>query len=246
MSARLGFVALLIGAASVIWIAQRGADELHRFRSTDPRVWEADIAQFERDAAEAPASVGAITIIGASTIRFWETAAEDLAPFDVMRRGFGGAKLADVSFYAERLVTPKPIALVLSIGGNDLFEFAGSDSAAPEEAAAACVALLEKFQTLLPDVPIYYVAIRPPILDAQGRDPSSKVNQLLRAFADATAGIEFIDANVRMYDDDGQLRDGLRAWDGSQLSTEGYVAWSAPIRDRLVRDLGGPESSAAQ
>lgn len=246
MSARLGFVALLLGVASVIWIAQRGADELHRFRSTDPRVWEADIAGFEREAAEAPASVGAITIIGASTIRFWETAAEDLAPFEVMRRGFGGAKIADVSFYADRLATPKPRALILSIGGNDLFEFAGSDAADPEEAAAACVALLEKFRALLLDVPIYYVAIRPPILDAQGRDPSSKVNQRLREFADATPGVEFIDANVRMYDDDGQLREGFRAWDGSQLSSEGYAAWSAPIRDRLIRDLGSSESSAVQ
>jgi len=217
---------------------------LHRFRSTDPRVWEADIARFEREAAEAPASAGVITIIGASTIRFWETAAEDLAPFEVMRRGFGGAKLADVSYYADRLATPKPRALILSIGGNDLFEFAGSGSADPEEAGAACVALLEKFRTLLPGVPIYYIAIRPPILDAQGRDPSSKVNRLMLEFSEATSGVEFIDANVGMYDDDGQLRDGFRAWDGSQLSSKGYAAWSAPIRDRLIRDLGASESSA--
>ena len=233
-------MALLVGILAVTWIARRGADELHRFRSGDPTVWESAIVALEREEAESP-QPGAIALVGASTIRFWETAPEDFAPLSVVRRGFGGAKLADIDHYAERLVTPAPRVLVLSIGGNDLFEFAGSDATPAEEVAAATEGLIRKFRALLPGVPIYYVSIRPPILDAQGRDPASKVNARVRVFAQNTQGVEFIDANVDMYDERGEIKIELMEAKGSRLSRAGYVAWARPIREKLLADFESPE-----
>ena len=233
-------MALLVGIIGVTWIARRGADELHRFRSGDPTVWESAIVAIEIEEAESTRP-GAIALVGASTIRFWDTAGEDFAPLEVVRRGFGGAKLVDVDYYAQRLATPAPSVLVMSIGGNDLFDFAGSDAKSMEEVAAQTEGLIRKFRALLPGVPIYYVAIRPPILDAQGRDPASQVNARVRAFAQSTEGVEFIDANVDMYDERGEIKVDLMEAKGSRLSRAGYAAWARPIRERLLVDLGSSE-----
>jgi lysophospholipase L1-like esterase len=237
---RIAFVALLLMVIGVLWLAQRGAGELHRFRSDDPTVWEPAIAAFEQAAREDPPSSEAVLFIGASTIRFWETIGEDLAPLEIVARGFGGAKLLDVHHYAERLVEPPPRAIVVAVGINDLFEVGGNEASPHEEVSARVFELLGRLREVAGGVPVYYLAIRPPILDPQGRDPSSQVNAAVRAFAESTPGIGYIDANIGMYGPNGRLLEAHRAWDGSQLSREGYRVWSAPIRERLLRDLGSP------
>ena len=194
----------MVSVVGVLRLAQRSASELHRYRSADPGVWESAISALELSANENPPPPEAVLFIGTSTIRFWSTLAADVAPLVAVGRGFGGAKLDDVLFYAERLVAPRPRAIVLAVGGNDLFE----------------------------------IAIRPPILDPEGRDPSSQANALIRGFAESREGIEYIDANAAMYGPDKRLREEFMSWDRSQLTREGYRAWSAPIRDRLLRDLG--------
>jgi lysophospholipase L1-like esterase len=238
ISARIGFVALLFAVGLVVWLAQRSATELHRFRSEDPTVWEAEIEAFERQSRESPPEADEVVFIGASAVRFWDSIVQDMAPLWVVGRGFGGAKLGDVLHYADRLVAPRPGAVVLAVGGNDLFEVGGNKARAPEEVAADAQRLFARLLELIPGVPIYYVAIRPPILDPEGRDPSSRANAQIREAAEATPGVEFIDANGGMYGPDGRLREGFRAWDRSQLTAEGYRAWAQPIRERLLRELG--------
>jgi hypothetical protein len=54
--------------------------------------WEKDIEKFEElDKKEQYAS-DAIIFTGSSSIRLWSTLAEDMAPFRVIQRGYGGAK----------------------------------------------------------------------------------------------------------------------------------------------------------
>ena len=101
LAVRIVFVALLIGIGGVVWLAQRSADELHRFRTDDPAVWEPMIAEFERAAAEAPPAPGSVLFLGASAIRFWDSLADDMAPLPAVGRGFGGAKVADVHHFAD-------------------------------------------------------------------------------------------------------------------------------------------------
>lgn len=234
---RIGFVALLLSIGGVVWLAQRSADELHRFRSDDPTVWEREIEAFERAMEQAPPPPDAVVFIGASTIRFWETIGEDLAPLTGLAHGFGGAKLDDVLHYAERLVPARPAAIVVSIGGNDLFELAGNRARKPEEVVEVTQEVLERFHALRPDAAIYTLAIRPPILDPEGRDPASKVNAAVADWAERTPWVDYLDPNAPLYGEDRTLRDELQAWDSSQLSREGYRVWSAPIRERLMRDL---------
>ena len=86
------------------------------------------------------------------------------------------------------------------------------------------------------------LVLRPPILDPDGRDPSSQVNARVESFAQRTPGISYIEANDGLYQASGRLEDEYRSWNRSQLSREGYAVWSASIRDRLLRDVPPPSA----
>ena len=50
-----------------------------------------------------------------------------MAPLPVLRHGFGGAKLNDVVYYAERLVSAyRPRAVVVFAGTNDIVKWLGT------------------------------------------------------------------------------------------------------------------------
>ena len=85
-------------------------------------VWEIDIATFEEKLLETPAKVSAIFFIGSSSIRFWDFIEQDMKPFDVVQRGFGGSKFLDVVHYADRLleIGVQPAAIGVLVGTNDV------------------------------------------------------------------------------------------------------------------------------
>ena len=117
---------LLIASASIITIGTIFAlIFILRFRaklnSGDSTIWERDIRKFEQQDNEHPQTEGAILFTGSSSIRYWNTLKEDMAPLPVVNRGFGGSRISDVIHYAERIVFPyKPKILVFYAGENDL------------------------------------------------------------------------------------------------------------------------------
>jgi hypothetical protein len=85
--------------------------------------WESSIRKFEAEDHIHPPHQNAILFIGSSSINFWHTLSADMAPLDVINRGFGvgGSQLAHVNYYATRIVLPyHPRAIVLYAGDNDL------------------------------------------------------------------------------------------------------------------------------
>jgi hypothetical protein len=72
--------------------------------------WKKAIRRFEEsDRAHAP-QPGVIVFTGSSSINFWKTLAQDMAPLNVVNRGFGGSQMAHVTHYATRIVLRYPFA----------------------------------------------------------------------------------------------------------------------------------------
>ena len=97
--------------------------------------------------------------VGSSSIRLWDTLAEDMAPLPVMNRGFGGSQLSHVIHFADRTVIHyRPRAVVLYAGDNDLDERTG-------KTADDVVRDFETFKDLVhsyvPDARVYYLSIKP-------------------------------------------------------------------------------------
>ncbi|MEZ4331590.1 MAG: hypothetical protein R3F35_07535 [Myxococcota bacterium] len=100
---------IAIGVGIVLLVAA-GAIGRHRHSmagaAADPASYASEIEAFvEADRAEPPAP-GQIVLVGSSSIRFWTTLAEDMAPLATVRRGFGGAHRSHVLYEAPRIVLP--------------------------------------------------------------------------------------------------------------------------------------------
>lgn len=227
----LGTLLLIAGG----WVFYQ---EIGRTFSDDPTVWEPEVAAFERADLESPPPRDAILFVGSSSIRFWDQLAEDMAPLVVVRRGFGGAKLSDLIHFSDRIILPySPRAIVLHAGGNELTDVPGNRRRTPEEALVDFRSLVTLIRARLPEVPIYYLALRPSGLPG-ARD---RLLELIRADCEAQPRLHYLDAGAKLALTDGSPDPRLIGWDRIHLNREGYRAWAPPIRERLLRDLGpGP------
>ena len=88
-----------------------------------PDKWSVEIDRFTTADAKKPPPQGVVVFVGSSSIAAWTTLATDFPGIKSINRGFGGSELADVVFYADRIVIPyHPRLVVLYAGENDLWD----------------------------------------------------------------------------------------------------------------------------
>lgn len=186
------------------------------------------------DAMEPPPA-DAFLFIGSSSIRLWETLADDMAPLPIIQRGFGGSKLHDATYYIDRIITPyDPRAVVVFSGSNDI---SGDDPNQPDEV----LALYEEFVTgvheALPGTPIYYLAITPTWSRWEYRELVAGANRLIEQYSSTSDDLYFIDTASAVVDENGEPRRELFREDQLHLNAEGYEAWISVIKPILVASM---------
>jgi hypothetical protein len=125
----------------------------------DPDAWGSSIRHFEAEDRISIPSVGSILFVGSSTFTLWATLEKDMSPLRVINRGFGGAKISDVTRHIERIVVPyRPKAIVLFAGTNDV---AGRKPATADEVCKGNLMFVNRVKDSLPKAQIYYLAISP-------------------------------------------------------------------------------------
>jgi len=119
--------------------------------------WEKEIAAYEAaDTINRPPK-GGILFVGSSTIRLWKTLEQDFPKHKVINRGFGGCEIADVTYYADRIVVPyEPKQIFLRAGGNDIH-----NGRLPPEVAGDFVAFVKKVHRRLPNTEIIFISLSP-------------------------------------------------------------------------------------
>ncbi len=218
---------------------QKLKQEGDKLFSEDPRVWETDIAAFEAADQNQPPPQDAIVFIGSSSIRFWDTLSEDMQPLVAFGRGFGGAKIQDVSYYTDRIVRPyQPRAVVVYIGANDFNDLFGNQVKTYEQGVRWYRVLMDRLKQAAPGKPIYFLALRPNQDNAQLGQLVEKINAFLATSAMEDDRLHFIDANAVFYDDSGKMDDQYMSWDTIHINDRGYKVWGTAIKQRLQADLG--------
>ena len=186
-----------------------------------PARWETTIRQFEAADVAHPPPHGAVVLVGGSNARRWTDVAEYFPGRTIINRGFGGAHLADVLHFADRIVVPyAPRIIVLNAGGNDL-----SAGRSPEEVRNAARALVRKVTTSLPDTRIIAVSLPPVVRAAKSAESLAiikRTNALLSALADEEPALEFVDLFPAFAAPDGPTRTELFVDDGIHFSAQGY------------------------
>lgn len=226
----LALVLLILVAAGGVfaylrYLGQAGAD---------PAFFSGEIEAFlAADLADPPAP-GQIVFVGSSSIRFWESLAEDMAPLRVVRRGFGGAQLSHLVHEAPRIVVPyAPRAVVVYAGDNDLAAGKSVDTV-----VADFEALVRLLHAALPETDVHFISIKPSPLRAALEPERHEANARIQALAVADPHLDFIEAGSVLLGADGKPRRELFRFDGLHLDAEGYAAWTSVIRPVLIEAYG--------
>jgi lysophospholipase L1-like esterase len=200
----------------------------------DPQAWEASIRRFETRERLRPAPAGAILFTGSSSITFWSSLAQDMAPLPVLNRGFGGSRMADVVHYAERIVVPcHPRTVVLFAGTNDI---ADPRPTSAQQVFEGYLTYVGAVQAALPSTPIYYISITPTPLRSKYWPVVREANRLIQAHTQTDPSLHFIDIAGAFLGPDGLPDRRLFRRDRLHPNARGYQVWTALIKPILLAD----------
>ena len=201
----------------------------------DPLEWQEKVEAFESDAALEPPPTDAALFIGSSSIRLWDTLHEDMAPLPVIKRGFGGSRLFDSVYWADRLVLAHdPAVIVMFSGTNDL---KGDEPKPPERVCA----LFDQFVARIRDedctAPIVYIAISPSKARLRHLGLVLETNRLISMACEADTTLYFVDTATPLLDDWGQPDMQWFDDDELHLNARGYALWTGRIKPLIARLL---------
>lgn len=206
-----------------------------KLRSADPTMWEGAIRKFEKLDRRSPPPRGVIVFTGSSSIRFWKSLKEDMAPLPVVNRGFGGSQIHQVTHYVDRIVlTYQPRAVVFYAGENDMAGLYLSRKKSPSDIREDFEAFCEKIHAALPDVPIYYISTKPPKRRLRLWPAMQEANRIVRECCASDKRLHYIDIVPAMLDAAGNPRRDLFKWDGIHLNEKGYAIWTSVVRPILA------------
>jgi lysophospholipase L1-like esterase len=224
---------LALAAATAIAAEKAGkAGKAKAVAARGPERWEETIQRFEAADASTPPPKGAILLVGGSNARRWTDVADYFPQQKVINRGFGGALLADVLHFTDRIVIPyAPRVIVLNAGGNDL-----AAGKSPEDVRDAARAFAKKVHAALPDTRIISISVPPVLRSASVPESLSAIrrtNALLAALAREEPSLTFIDLFPAFADAAGKTRPDLFVEDGTHFSPKGYAIVADLIREKL-------------
>jgi len=187
----------------------------------DPGLWKTAVDELTKLDAENPPAPHGIAFVGSSSIRFWETLAQDFPGLPVIRRGFGGSELADSVFYYDRIVLPyHPDTVVLYAGENDIHA-----GVPPETVAKNFEFFRQKLRATLPDTRLIYITMKPSPARWEEREKATRANALIAAACATDPHCIFLDVYSAMLDTNGQPRPELFREDKLHMNADGYAIW---------------------
>jgi hypothetical protein len=193
--------------------------------------WEKEIAAYERADETNPPPKGALLFIGSSTIRRWQTLAQDFPGHKIINRGFGGSEIVDSTHFADRLIFPcAPRAVFLRAGGNDLW--AGKT---PEEVFADFKDFVAKVRQKLPETEIVFISLSPSIARWKQADKEKSLNTMVEDYIRGKPRLKYVETYSVPLGPEGQPRPELFVADKLHFSAEGYKLLAERVRPFLSK-----------
>jgi hypothetical protein len=201
--------------------------------------WEEDIRDFERLDSAILYPDHAVLFAGSSSIRLWSAIAADMAPYPIIQRGYGGAKLSDLVFYAKRILYPHPSRAIVLFVANDI---AGNpDDKTPAEVARLFRQLLRIIRERFPEVPVFWIATTPCALRWHVWPEIEKANHLIEEVCQRHENTYFIRTDHVFLNASRQPREELFQPDKLHLNARGYAIWAEIIKKSLDDRLGATQ-----
>lgn len=222
---------------SLILLTTISCSPLKEYKKNTPKPrWAKEIAAFEELNKTEKYSKDAILFTGSSSIRKWITIKEDMKPYEVISRGFGGSKIEELAYYLERIVYPHEFkALVIFIGTNNLTGKA-TDSK-PEDILKYAKYIKKKIRAKYSKTPVFWIAITPTNARISAWPQVQKANQLVKEMCEKSANFHFIETDTYYLGADGLPIKNLFVSDQIHLNSDGYAIWRDIIKKELDKHL---------
>lgn len=197
------------------------------------KAWENDIQKFEQLDKSDKYSPEAVLFAGSSSIKLWSTIQNDMAPYTVIQRGYGGAKLSDFAVYADRIIAPHRCSAIIIFVANDI---TGSTSdKSPEEVARLFRYILKTIRLTHTDTPVFWIAITPTAARWSVWNRIQEANAAISDVCSHNKNTWFIRTDFAFLDENGKPKTGLFIDDKLHLNQQGYVIWSDIIKKELEK-----------
>ena len=196
---------------------------------------ENDIRKFEQLDKNEKYPAESIIFAGSSSIRLWSALNEDIAPYPVIQRGYGGAKLSDFAVYANRIFDPHEFRAAVIFIANDI---TGSDQdKSPEEVLSLYKNVLKTIRKKHKDVPVFWIAITPTSSRWKAWPQIQKANNLIKEYCEKNKNLYFITTDFAFLGNNGKPKDELFRDDLLHLNDKGYAVWKEIVKKELDRVL---------
>jgi lysophospholipase L1-like esterase len=155
--------------------------------------------------------------------------AQDMAPYPVIHRGFGGSNMTDVLRYADRYIKKHRFGSMVVFVANDIVGNPASDKT-PEQVRDLFRDFILKIRSYNADAPIFIIAITPTNSRWAVWPQIRQANNLLVQLTDEHKGVMFIPTEDLFLGADGKPKSELFVSDQLHMSPAGYALWSKRVR----------------
>ena len=170
-----------------------------------------------------------ILFTGSSSISFWSTLKDDMAPHNVLNRGFGGAHIAHVNYHFDEIVKPyKPKAIVFFCGTNDLSAFK-----TPEETFEDFNRFFSMVKNELPGTKLIVIGVKPSTARAYLVPEELQFNSLISNLAEKDDLLSYVSVWKPMLTEEGKANPELFVEDGLHMNKKGYEIWAKLVKPEL-------------
>lgn len=173
----------------------------------------------------------ALLFIGSSSIRMWSSLAEDMAPYPVIQRGYGGAHLRDAIFFVNTLLAADHPQMIICFIANDIK--GDSEDESPSKIKRLFKFFLKQVRSLHPDTPFLWVEITPTKSRWSQWKDIQNVNAKIKAYCDKTPNLYFVKTSHAFLDKNELPKTELFREDQLHLNSEGYAIWSKIIKKAI-------------
>ena len=182
--------------------------------------YDAEIERLERGLQDAPTNP--VAFYGSSSIGYWDSLANDFPDVPVVNLGFGGSTTVECVHYFDRLLPrTNPRAVVLYAGDNDIGM--GYSPASVNEAFKELHRQIDT--TFGPDLPFFFLSIKPSLARWHLRDNLREANERVRAEIATRHRSTYIDLWTPMLGANNTPRPELFVEDGLHVNAQGYALW---------------------
>jgi lysophospholipase L1-like esterase len=175
-----------------------------------------EISVLQRRANHKKNTSDLLVFYGSSTIRLWNSLANDFPQHNTLNLGFGGAFIHSLSTHFDALFNGlQPKAIFLYLGGNDLSLYPSA-----KEIVNQITAFMNRVYQKFPQVMVYNISIKPSYERQKDLPMIKEINAAMEKLAKTTPQLQQLNLFDQLVQQ-GEIRKDVLLQDGLHLNANG-------------------------